>query len=187
MADYKFLTKPLPVKDKQVTPDQIIGTIISQSLVDLCNYRIQQEEYSSRIYLSMSQWLENKGFFGGAKLFKKYSDEELTHAGLIYEFLLNLGIQPIVPKLEMPPQDFTGLEDVVYKSYAHEVEVYNQCKELATKSLSEGQLMLYPIALKLTQEQGEELGKFINIIDMFKTFGTDGATLLLIDNKMADL
>lgn len=177
----------MPKQDKQVTPDQVLGTIISQSLVDLCNYRIQQEEYSSRIYLAMSKWLENRGFFGGAKLFKKYSQEELTHAEMIYDFLLQLGIQPIVPQLDEPPQTFTGLEDIVYKSYAHEVEVYNQCAELAKQSLAESQLMLYPIALKLTQEQSEELEKFINIIDMFKSFGKDGAALLMIDQHLGDL
>ena len=46
---------------------------LSEAIVKLLNYRVEQEEYSSRLYLAMSTWLNDKGFAGGAKLFKQYS------------------------------------------------------------------------------------------------------------------
>ncbi len=161
--------------------------LISQRLIDLCNYRIQQEEYSSRIYSAMSRWLDDKSYVGAAKLWKKYSDEELTHAEIIYSFLLDLGIRPVTPELPKPQQDFKGLVDIVNLSYEHEVEVYNQCSELAKVAFEENQLMLYPIALKLTQEQAEEVGKTLKIIDMIDSFGDDKTSLLLIDIELGKM
>lgn len=168
-------------------PKQMSDTtgLVSQRLIDLCNYRIQQEEYSARIYKSMSKWLENNGYFGAASLWAKYSNEEQGHAEKFYSFMIDLGIQPVIPALEQPPQPFTGLPQIVDLSYTHEVEVYNQCKELALAAFEEQNLLLYPLALKFTEEQVEELGKLQNWKDMFKSFGTTPDVLLMIDNKMA--
>lgn len=158
--------------------------LISDNLIDLCNYRIQQEEYSNRIYLAMSKWLNNKGYLGASSLWEKYAKEESEHAELIYNFLLDLGIQPIVPELTKPQQEFSSLMEIVKLSYEHEVEVYKQCAELAKVAFTEGQLMLYPIALHLTKEQAEEVSKLQNWLDMFVSFGTSQEVILMIDNKM---
>jgi len=53
---------------------------LSESMVKLLNYRVEQEEFSSRLNLAMSTWLDDKGFVGAAKLSKQYSDEEIVHA-----------------------------------------------------------------------------------------------------------
>jgi len=53
---------------------------LSAPIVKLLHYRVEQEEYSARLYMSMSTWLDDKGFVGAAKLFKQYSDEEIFHA-----------------------------------------------------------------------------------------------------------
>jgi len=37
----------------------------TQSVIDILNYRIEQEEYSSRIYHSMAMWLNDNGYMGG--------------------------------------------------------------------------------------------------------------------------
>lgn len=162
------------------------STVITPKIVDLLNYRIEQEEYSSRMYLSMSMYLNDKGYVGAAKLWKKYSDEELTHAKLAYDFLLDMGLQPKVPALSAPPQDFDGLADIIYLSYDHEIEIYRQCSELAKAAMAEGNMMLYPLAIKLTGEQQEELGKLQNWIDRIETFGQEPMLLKELDEEMGE-
>ena len=46
----------------------------NDKLLKLLNYRINQEEYSSRIYYAMSVWLDNAGYTSAAQLWKAYSD-----------------------------------------------------------------------------------------------------------------
>lgn len=175
------------IKNRSQSTNKETKSLISQRLIDLCNYRIQQEEYSSRIYSAMSKWLDDKSYTGAAKLWAKYSKEELEHAEIIYDFLLGLGIRPITPALEQPQQEFEGLVQIVNLSYEHEIEIYNQCSELAKAAFEENQLMLYPIALQLTREQHEEVSKLIVWLDMFESFGTEQITLLHIDEKMGNV
>ena len=179
----------VPYQLPKSKPSSNMGTnpLMSQRLVDLCNYRIQQEEYSARIYKAMSKWLENKGYFGSAKLWAKYSSEEIDHAEKFYDYLLKFGIQPIVPNLDQPQQAYMSLQEIVNMSYDHEVEVYRQCKELAMAALEEQDLMLYPLALKFTEEQSEELEKLQNIKDLLESFGSNPSSLLLIDSKLGEL
>lgn len=194
MSKYSFLQKEPKKKVSSALIDSVISQakqmetnpIISQRLVDLCNYRIQQEEYSARIYLAMSKFLENKGYFGAAKLWNKYSQEEITHADKFYDYLLRFGIQPIVPVLEQPQQTYSSLMEIVNISYDHEIGVYNQCKELALAAFAEQDLMLYPLALQFTAEQSEELSKLQNWKDMFESFGTTPDVLFMIDKTMGE-
>ena len=67
-----------------------MNTNISENLIKILNYRIVQEEFSSRLYKAMAIWLDFKGFNGAAKLWNTYSEEELKHANWAYEYLLDI-------------------------------------------------------------------------------------------------
>lgn len=170
-------TDDVPVK----TTD---NPLISPHCVDYLNYRIQQEEYSSRIYMSMSMWLNNKGYQGAASLWRKYSDEELKHAEWSREYLLSFGIQPVTPRLDQPQQDFSGLPEIIQMSFDHEIEVSRQCKKMADESFKMGDHMLYELALRFLKEQVEEHDKMQNWVDQLEAFGTDKIALRLLDNEM---
>lgn len=159
---------------------------ISEKLKSLLNYRIEQEEYSSRIYLAMSMWLNDKGYVGAAKLWKKYSDEELSHADKAREMLLAFGIQPDTPMLKKPEQSFVGLPDIIRKSYTHEMEVTNQCAELTKTAMAEGNFMVMELGLWYSKEQVEELDKLQTFIDKLEAFGEDKTAMRFLDNEMGE-
>lgn len=159
--------------------------LLGQPCVDYLNYRIQQEEYSSRIYMSMSMWLNNKGYSGAAALWRKYADEELTHADIARKYLLSFGIQPVTPKLDEPQQNFSGLPEIIKMSFEHEIEVSKQIKEMADHALSMGDHMLYELCLAYLKEQVEEHDKTQTWVDKLEAFGTDKIALRLLDNEMA--
>ena len=87
--------------------------MIKSNLIELLNYRIQREQYSSRVYHAMYLWLQDIGYTGAAKLWKKYSEEELKHASWAENYLLSLDIKPDVRSLEQPKCEFTGFDDVI--------------------------------------------------------------------------
>lgn len=159
--------------------------IISSKMIDLMNYRIQQEENSSRIYLAMSLWLGNMGYTGAEKVWKEYSDEELTHAQWAYDYLLNLNVIPVVPELDTPKGEFKGLPQIIAMSYQHEIMITDQVKALAKAAQEEGDFMLFELALKYCNEQQNELNKTQLWIDKLESFGTDKIALKLLDNEMA--
>ena len=158
--------------------------MITEECVKYLNYRIEQEEYSSRIYLAMAMWLDDNGYKGAAKEWRKYSTEENAHADFAREYLLNLGVQPFTPSLQTPTQTFSGLPQIIEMSYEHEIEVTRQCKELASHAMKMGDHMLYELAMRYLHEQQEEMGKMQDLMDELEAFGTDKIAMRLLDNKL---
>ena len=160
--------------------------LIDDSCISFLNYRVQQEEQSSRIYLSMSMWLNNNGYLNSAKLWKKYSDEERGHADIARDYLLNMGVQPATPALEQPDEEYKGLPDIIRQSFDHEVTITTQCSELANHALKDGSHMLYELALHYLREQNEEHGKMQDLVDQLNAFGEDKIAMRLLDHEIKD-
>ena len=153
------------------------SNLLNKGVIDALNYRIQQEEHSSRIYEQLSLWLNNKGYLNFSKLFKKYADEEMIHAGFSKSYLLDYGITPCLQSLPSPEMEIEGLLDVLEAAYDHELLVTKQCEDLATLALKESNHVLYQLAAKYCAEQQEEIGKVITNLDIYK-LSTD---MLVID------
>lgn len=181
------LTKQ-PLKTEKEVKSKIDKSITNpfatKECIDILNYRIQQEEQSSRLYQSMSLWLNDNGFLGAAKSWLKDSEDEMTHAQWAKDFLLDMGVQPKLPALQEPQQTFTGLPDVIKKSYEHEIVVTQQCNDLAKHSIQYGNHLLYQLAIKYLHEQQEELGKLQNLLDRLNAFGENPDVLRLLDNEL---
>ena len=46
------------------------SNLLSKKIVDTLNYRIQQEDFSSRIYEQLALWLNDKGYLNTSSLYK---------------------------------------------------------------------------------------------------------------------
>jgi ferritin len=173
------------VKDAPA-PEADRNPLITDDIIKYLNYRIEQEEYSSRIYLAMSMWLDNKGYVNAAKIWRKYSNEELEHADWSRTHLLSFGVQPVTPKLDSPEQSFAGLPEIIKMSYDHEIEVTKQIQVMAKDSMTKGDYMVHELALRFLKEQVEEHNKMQNWMDQLKSFGTDKTAMRLLDHEMKD-
>lgn len=174
----EMTSEKIPLKGK--------NELLSDDCVEYLNYRVQQEEYSGRIYLAMSMWLDNNGYVNAAKLWRRYSSEEMSHSDIARTYLLSMGVQPDTPVLESPEQTFTGLPQIIEKSYDHEIVVTKQIKELADDAMKKMDHMLYEFALAYLKEQVEEHNKMQNWVDQLNAFGTDKIAMRLLDHEMKD-
>jgi ferritin len=174
----EMTSEKIPLKGK--------NELLSDDCVEYLNYRVQQEEYSGRIYLAMSMWLDNNGYVNAAKIWRKYSNEEMAHSDIARTYLLSMGVQPDTPVLESPEQNFTGLPQIIEKSYDHEIVVTKQIKELADDAMKKMDHMLYEFALAYLKEQVEEHNKMQNWVDQLNAFGTDKIAMRLLDHEMKD-
>jgi ferritin len=197
MAENRILRRPIiktveknSDSSKEIASEKIPlkgkNELLSDDCVEYLNFRVQQEEYSGRIYLAMSMWLDNNGYVNAAKLWRRYSNEEMAHSDIARTYLLSMGVQPLTPVLESPEQNFTGLPEIIEKSYDHEIVVTKQIKELATDAMTKGDHMLYEFALAYLKEQVEEHNKMQNWVDQLNSFGTDKIAMRLLDHEMKD-
>lgn len=147
--------------------------LLKSEVVDLLNYRIQQEEFSSRLYEQMSLWLDDNGFMNTSQLYKKYATEEMNHAGWAKQFLLDYGYTPTLKTLNSPDGDYSKIMDILQATLDHELEVTRQCEDLTAKALKMGLFTLHNLGLKYCGEQVEEIGKAITMIDIYKLTNSD--------------
>lgn len=157
---------------------------ITKDYIELLNFRIAQEEISSRLYEAMSLWLNNNGYTGAAKAWKKDSEDEMKHAQWAKDFLLDMGITPMLPALPEPPHVFKGLPDVIRQSYSHEIKITQQCNDLGEWAIKNGNHLLYQLAVKYMQEQQEEMGKAQTLVDKLNAFGEDKIAMKLLDSEL---
>lgn len=160
---------------------------LNEEIVELLNYRIEQEEFSSRTYLSMSLWATDKGYLGAGKLFNKYSEEEMAHADKARAMLLANGIQPTTPALKKPEQEFQNLPNAIKVAFDHETEITKQCYALTKAAYKVENYMVAELGLWYCKEQAEELEKFQNLLDRFEAFGEKTDMLRELDEEMEDL
>lgn len=170
----------------KTAPSTDKNPLIDDVCISFLNYRVQQEDQSSRIYLAMSLWLNNSGYLNGGKLWKKYSDEERGHADIARQYLLNMGVQPATAMLEQPSEVYQGLPDIIRKSYDHEIEITKQIMDLANHAMKIGSHMLYELALHYLKEQNEEHGKMQDLVDQLNAFGEDKIAMRLLDHELKD-
>ena len=180
------ITSPAASTIKKAPSTKGKNILLSDDCVEYLNYRVQQEEYSGRIYLAMSMWLDNNGYVNAAKLWRRYSNEEMSHSDLARTYLLSMGVQPLTPKLDSPNQTFNGLPEIIQMSYDHEITVTKQIKELAADAMKKADYMLYELALAYLKEQVEEHNKMQNWVDQLNSFGTDKIAMRLLDHEMKD-
>ena len=158
--------------------------MIPKKIVDLLNYRINQEELSSRLYQAMSEWLEYSGFLGAAKLWSSYASEENGHANWAYDYLAQHDYLGEVGSLGEVKKEYESLVEIVYDSYKHELEIAKQCNKLAEACRDECDYMTMNLALKYTKEQTEELGKLNQWVARLTAMGDNPKELRLLDDEM---
>jgi len=174
----------MPKKNFQENNKNNESKLVSKKTISLLQYRIKEEEQSSRLYLSMSLWLENEGYINSAKLWKKYSNEENDHANWARKYLLSFGILPEIPSLKKVNGSYKGLPDIIKKSFNHEVEITKQLQELANHALNIKDNMLYTLSEKYLSEQIEEHNKIQTLMDQLKSFGTNKTAMRLFDTSL---
>ncbi len=141
---------------------------ITKEVIDLLLYRIQQEQYSSKIYEQMSLWLSNEAYLNMAKVWSKFAEEELEHAELAKQYLLSFNIMPELMVIEEPINDFKDVRDIIQKTFDHEVLVTEQIVNLSNKAMEWKDWSLFTLAQKYTEIQIGEMNEVYDLVDIAK-------------------
>lgn len=142
--------------------------LISQEAINMLQYRIQQEQYSSKLYEQMSLYLNNEAYLNMAKVWAKFSEEELKHAELAKKYLLSFNVMPELMVIEEPINDFKDAKDIIQKTFDHEVILFNQIKELSNKAMELKDWSLFTLAQEYLEIQVGELDEVYNLVDIAK-------------------
>ena len=142
--------------------------LLSKEAIDALTFRINSEEFSSRLYHDMHLWLDDLGYVNLAKLYEKYSEEELEHSEWSKKFLLSYGIKPKLKAIQSPEAEYSSCEDILNATLQHELDVTRECESLSKEALKRGEMTLFTLGQKYCLEQVDEVSKAISLIDSYK-------------------
>lgn len=141
---------------------------INQEVIDILQYRIQQEQYTSKVYEQMSLFLQNESYLNMAKVWSKFSKEELEHAELAKKYLISYNVMPELMVIEEPMNDFKDAKDVIQKTFDLEVKTTEQVKELSDKAMELKDWSLFSLAQEYTEIQIEGMNEAYDLVGIAK-------------------
>ena len=97
--------------------------MISEKMQKAINEQVTAEMWSANLYMSMSFYLKMEGFDGFAHWMKKQSDEELTHAYSMADYVIKRGGKVTVDKVDVVPTGWGSPLEVFEHVYEHECHV----------------------------------------------------------------
>ncbi len=159
--------------------------MISDDLQSAINTQIRNEYYSSYLYLSMSAYCESMNFSGFAGWLRKQSEEELTHAMRLFDFLTDRDGRVVLEAIDQPPSEFGSLQEIFQKVLDHEKEVTTMINRLYELALSENDHAASVELHWFIQEQVEEEKSASDIVEKLKLAGNNSAALLILDQSIS--
>jgi len=172
--------------EKETEGESCKDKFIGNGCIEALNYRINEEEFTSRLYHAMSIWLKLNGYNGFSKFWSEWAKEELTHASWAREYLLDVDVMPETRPIKEVENTYKSLQDVVEKTLEAEIKVTDQCNKLALRAHNKPDYMLATLAGKYLKEQRDEINKITNILTKVKEFGDNKAALLELDEQIGE-
>ena len=113
------------------------------------------------------------------------SQEELSHAMIMYNFLLEAGAKVDLPAIEKPPANFESPLDVVKRGLAHEKVVSSSIYKLMDIAVAEKNHAVCSFLNWFVDEQLEEESSFTTIVGKLELIEKNsGGGIFMLDNEL---
>jgi ferritin len=160
--------------------------MISKSIQEALNAQINEELYSSYLYLAMAAHFDAQNLTGFANWMKVQSSEERAHAMKFYSYVYDRGGTVILRAIQMPPSKFKTPLDVFKQVLEHELKITKLITKLYEQVVKEKD---YPSQILLQwfiNEQVEEEKNDNEIINQLEMLGDSPVSLMMMDRKLAE-
>ncbi len=158
---------------------------MNSKILAALNEQIKTEATSSQVYLAMACWAEVKGYEGIANFLYQHSDEERMHMLKLVKFINERGGVAIVPALEQPKVEYSGLTGVFEELLAHETNVTQEINNIVHLCLQENDYTTHNFLQWYVNEQLEEEALARTLLDKLKLIDNDKSGLYMFDRDIA--
>ena len=158
--------------------------MLSRKVQDAINEQIKHEFYSSYFYLSMSAHLESVHLSGFARWMRLQSQDEMSHAMKLFDFVQEREGRVVLQAIDQPPAKFKSPLDVFQQALEHERKVTNMIHKLYDLAGKENDYATQVMLQWFVQEQVEEEKAAGDIVEQLKMIGDEVTALLMLDRQL---
>lgn len=158
--------------------------MISEKVQAALNKQINEEFYSSYLYLSMSAYFESNDLQGFAQWFRVQADEEHLHAMKMFDYMYQIGGDVELMKIEGPKTDWNSFLEVFQDTYEHEQKVTKNINKLLELAYAEKDHATVNFLQWFVSEQVEEEATSMQNVKKMEMIGNDKAGLFMVDKEL---
>ncbi|MFQ5657890.1 MAG: ferritin, partial [Candidatus Methylomirabilales bacterium] len=147
--------------------------MLSQKIQDAINEQIKHEFYSSYLYLSMSAHFESVHLSGFARWMRLQSQEEMSHAMKLFDFVQGREGRVVLKAIDQPPAKFKSPIDVFQQALEHERKVTGMIHKLYDLAAKENDYATQVMLQWFVTEQVEEEKAAGDIVEQLKMIGDE--------------
>ena len=158
---------------------------LSKVMANALNQQMTKEFTASHLYRSMASFCYAEDFIGAGDFFYHHAVEEQQHAQLLFRYMIDRGIQPLMDSIPAAESQFTDLLDVFTKALDHEVMITESISEILGLAHDLKDFQSVAHLNTLMAEQTEEEALFNGIVSQIRRVGIDnGHGLFLMDQQL---
>nr|WP_319473136.1 ferritin [uncultured Sphaerochaeta sp.] len=158
--------------------------MLSKEIATLLNEQINKEFYSAYLYLDMANFYAEKGLFGYENWFKVQAEEEMSHAMLFRQYMLNNGHSVKLSSLADPSKSYESAKAPLVEALKHEEYVTASINTIYEEAVKQKDYRSQQFLDWFIKEQGEEEANAQENIQKFEVFGSDNRGLYMLNKEL---
>jgi len=158
--------------------------MISEKMQKELNKQINEEMYSSYLYLAMSAYFKSENYDGFGAWMEKQSQEEYAHAMKFFGYLNDIGARVELEKIDKPDMEWKSPEDAFKGALKHEKHITACINKLTDLAYEEKDHATRGFLAWFIQEQVEEVATATAIVEKFKMIGDNKSALYMLDREL---
>lgn len=158
--------------------------MLSTKMQDAFNRQLNEELFSSYLYMSMSAYFESANLKGMASWMRVQAQEELAHAMKFFSFIHERDGQAVLTGIEGPKTEWSSALDAFEDTYKHECKITGLINDLVESSLAEKDYAANAFLQWFVTEQVEEEASAKEVRDKLRFVGDDNVVLFMLDQEL---
>jgi ferritin len=158
--------------------------MISKTMEKALNAQVNAELYSAYLYLSMEAYFKSLNLNGFANWMRVQTQEEITHATKIYDFINERGGRVLLEGIDGPPTDWNSPLAVFEAVYVHEQKVTGLINELVNLAIKEKDHATNNFLQWFVSEQVEEEASADELIQQLKMMEKAPGGMFMLDREL---
>jgi len=159
--------------------------MISKKMEQVFNEQINAELYSAYLYLSMEAYFESINLGGFANWMRIQTQEEVSHAMKMYDYVIARGGRVILKPIAGPGTEWKSPLAVFEASYAHEQKVTGLINDMVNTAIAEKDHAANMFLQWFVNEQVEEEKNADDIIKKLKLMADAPGGMYMLDKELA--
>ena len=158
--------------------------MMNDTVLNALNDQIKHELHSAYVYLGVSAYCDRMSLPGFAHWMRMQSQEEISHAMKILDFINDRGGIVKLQAIDAPAFDFGTPLQIAEKALEHERKVTGLIENLYGLAAKEGDYATQALMQWFVTEQVEEEKNAGLLVDQMKMIGDNRTALLMLDMEL---